>query len=275
MKKLLTLCMMLAVAAMAYAGKIETKKADDVNSQAFSVNSTEVPMNLAEKIADLEAQLEELRVTGGDQSAVRAMLEKYRSLAPRNGNSNLDLACADCAPAHADLGVIGNVVYNYFISGDLGTDGKWVARFDGVAGTVYHWDLCSTAPGAGTNAGFVSDIDIRIKDAAFVQVAYNDGFSGCVPSWSPNDFTWTCVTAGTYFVEIKEYSDGTSTCTGTTAQTFTLNYYGAGTLPPPVNDQCAGALALSVPGVVTCSTADALDEYNAGCPYTSSAKDVV
>ncbi|MBL0063056.1 MAG: proprotein convertase P-domain-containing protein [bacterium] len=277
MKRLMTLCMMLAVAAMAYAGKVETKKADDVKSPALSISNTEIPVNLADKIADLEAQLAELRATGGDQSAVRAMLEKYRALDPRapHGNPALDRLCTECTPENADLGFIGNVTYAYFISGDCGTDGKWVGRFDGVPGTVYHWDLCSTAPGAGTNAGFdaVSDCDIRVRDAACTELAYTDGLSGCVPSWSPNDFQWTCVTAGTYYVEIMPYSGG---CLGTVDMTFTMNYYGAGVMPAGPGENCS--TSWNVPGLPfsdTGNTCSFANDYDAVCPYTGgTAPDV-
>jgi subtilisin-like proprotein convertase family protein len=275
MKRLLTLCIMLAVAAMAYAGKVETKKVEKAQT-AVSITSTEIPANLLEKIAELEAQLADLRATGGDQTEVRAKLEKYRSLAPRDGHVNtaLDRLCTECAPENADLGMIGTVVYDYFITGDCGTDGKWVGRFDGLAGSVYYWDLCPTTPGTGTNAGFdaVSDCDIRIRDAACVELAYNDGVSGCTPSWSPNNWAWNCTATGTYYVEIQPYSGG---CLGDASMTFTLNYYRAGVNPAPTNDECGGAIALTVPGSVSGSTADAVDNYNAACPYTSSSKDVV
>ncbi|HVP13872.1 MAG TPA: proprotein convertase P-domain-containing protein, partial [Phycisphaerae bacterium] len=129
-------------------------------------------------------------------------------------------ACASMTPPNADLGVIGTVPW-YSLSGNC-ADGKWDAQFIGLAGTIYHFDLCPDTPGSGT-ANF--DIDIKICDAAGTILAGQDG--SCVAlSYRPNDFQWTCTVDGTYYVVFAPYSSYAShNCTGTAASTFTLNYY--------------------------------------------------
>ncbi|MCB9367228.1 MAG: T9SS type A sorting domain-containing protein [Calditrichaeota bacterium] len=220
MKKILTVCILLAlVASAALAGQTYVKE-------------------YADQITALETELAALRANGGDQTQVRIELNALRSKVAdlRGRDGVLDLGCADCAPAHYDMGTIGDVVWGYFVAGDLGTDGKWVGSFNGVAGATYHFDLCSTAPGTGTNAGFSSDCDLRIRDAACAVLSYVDGLSGCVPAWSPNDVTWTCPANGVYYVEIKEYNDGTATCTGLADATFDMNYYAVA--PPTTPYKC-------------------------------------
>ncbi|MCC6475521.1 T9SS type A sorting domain-containing protein [bacterium] len=272
MKKLLTVCMMLAALSMiAFAGQ---------DYKVFNPK-TASQYDIAARIEQLVAEVERMQMTGEDQTEIRAEVEMLRNFyeptLTRDGSS-LDLACADCAPAHLDLGTIGSTVYGYFVTSNLGTDGKWVASFNAVLGGVYYWDLCPTAPGTGTNSGF--DPDIRIKNSACAQVAYVDG-SCSAPSYSPQNYSWVATATGTFYVEIKKYGDGASGCTGTAANTFTLYYYATEPVPPPVNDQCAGALPLVVPGSNAGSTAFATDNYSigafgTGCTLVATGgKDVV
>jgi hypothetical protein len=132
--------------------------------------------------------------------------------------------CASCVPVDVALGTIGTTVYGYSISGNLGHDGKWSGSFNGEAGKVYHFDLCPDAPGAGL-ANF--DIDIKITDGSCSILAGEDG--GCssgVSSYQPNDYTWTCPAAGTYYVILAPFlSFNSHNCSGIAGNTFTMEYY--------------------------------------------------
>ncbi|HRX86160.1 MAG TPA: GEVED domain-containing protein, partial [Phycisphaerae bacterium] len=171
--------------------------------------------------------------------------------------------CADCLTPNVDLGTIGLTVWGYSISGDCGTEGKWYASFNGQAGYLYHFDLCATAPGAGT-CNF--DADLKVTDASCTILAGVDGPSAC--SYHPQDFQWTAPADGVYYVVIAPYDSSAShTCGGTASNTFTLEYYAepdpcVGNYP--VNDDCAAvtpvALAAGVPVVFngdnTCAQPD-------------------
>jgi hypothetical protein len=173
--------------------------------------------------------------TGGDSSSTRLSdwLDPLNtgafSLDGKNQNITCRL-CEDCEPEDADLGTIGTVAWGYNVSGNCGNGGKWVGQFTGEAGKTYHFDLCPSSPGSGTNSGF--DPDIKITNSSCAILAGEDG-SCSSPTYSPNNFQWTCPANGTYYVIIAPYNSYNShTCNGTASNTFTLNYYKEGTARP-------------------------------------------
>ncbi len=147
------------------------------------------------------------------------------------GNSR---ACGACEPVDSILGIqgtIGTVPWRYRASGHCGRGGKWVGRFVGEANATYHFDLCPDSPGSGINHGFDPDPDIKITDSSCKTILGGDDGSCSSPTFSPNDFQWTCSANGTYYVIIAPYpSYGSHTCTGTASSTFTLKYYKEGIL---------------------------------------------
>ena len=190
--------------------------------------------------------------------------------------------CADCAPADGNLDPVNTAVYAQFISGDCGNGGKWSGSFTAIAGHTYHFDLCSTPPGSGTNAGFDvgpggGDVDLKIVSSSCSIITGVDGLFNCVPAYSPNDFTWTATASGTFYVIIAPYnSSNTHTCQGDATETFTLNYYRDEPAPAPPGDVCATALPLNVPGSVSGSTLTFNNDYDYACFYTgSTSRDVV
>jgi hypothetical protein len=125
--------------------------------------------------------------------------------------------CGDCTPTDANLGTIGTTIWGYSISSNCGNGGKWVASFNGEAGYTYWFDLCNIGTGN-------FDADIKICDASCNILAGVDGSSSC--GWRPNQFSWNCPNNGTYYVIIAPYSSYSShTCSGTSANTFTMYYY--------------------------------------------------
>ncbi|MEI6766604.1 MAG: T9SS type A sorting domain-containing protein [Bacteroidota bacterium] len=169
-------------------------------------------------------------------------------------------ACADCAPADAALGDIGLNLWGYNTTGNLLDGGKWSGSFTGKAGSIYHFDLCPDAPGAGT-ADF--DVDIKITDSSCNILDGVDGSCTVADHYRPNDFTWTCPANGTYYVILAPFpSYYTHSCTGTASNTFTMNYYRE---PKPL--VCpAGAIAESEPDCM----AGYVDATNGGCNSTPS-----
>jgi len=149
-------------------------------------------------------------------------------------------SCSECEPEDAYLGTVGTVVWGYSVSGNCGNGGKWVGQFVGEAGRTYHFDLCPDSPGSGTNSGF--DPDIKITNSSCTILAGEDGACSS-PSYSPNDFQWTCSSNGTYYVIIAPYSSYNShTCGGNSGDTFMLKYYKAAAV---VNDMFADAITIS------------------------------
>jgi len=154
-------------------------------------------------------------------------------------------ACGDCLTPNTDLGEIGTVEWGYSTNGDCSVEGKWYASFTATAGKIYHFDLCNLAPGAGTGN---FDADIKITDSGCNILAGVDGVSDC--GWRPNDFQWTALSSGTYYVVIAPYNSSAShTCGGDAADTFTLQYYAqddpcAGNYPP--NDDCAAVVPVAL-----------------------------
>ena len=145
--------------------------------------------------------------------------------------------CEDCEPEDTNLGTIGTTVWGYNTSGNCGNGGKWVGQFVGEAGAKYHFDLCPSSPGNGTNSGF--DPDIKITNSSCSILTGQDGSCNSPGySYSPNNFLWTCPSNGTYYVIIAPYySYDSHTCDGTASNTFTLNYYkeAPDTTPPSPN----------------------------------------
>ncbi|MEI6349338.1 MAG: hypothetical protein WCP69_15440, partial [Bacteroidota bacterium] len=166
-------------------------------------------------------------------------------------------SCGTCTPADASLGSIGTTIYGYSVSGNCGNGGSYVASFTGEAGAIYHFDLCPGSPGTGsitTNW----DPDIKITDASCGIITGIDGScTGGLSSWQPNDFTWTCPSAGTYNVVIAPFSSYSShTCSGTAANAFTLNYYKqnpcvAPTISIPATAANAGVTNINADGYIT------------------------
>ena len=174
---------------------------------------------------------------GGPMSLIRALGIVKQEQAIKDGTlpGNKDgRACADCATPNTDLGDIGGTAWGYTVTGDCGTEGKWYASFNGYAGYIYHWDLCTI----GTSN---FDSDIKICDASCNILAGVDGNSAC--NYNADDFTWTCTATGTYYVVIAPYNSYAShTCGGTAANAFTLAFYAepnpcAGN--EPANDDCS------------------------------------
>lgn len=159
-----------------------------------------------------------------DDDALKAEAFQFSNVAPPV-DVNLDRACADCLTPNADFGIIGTDVWGYFTGTvDTATEGKWYARFDGEATAKYHFDLCPNAPGAGTGN---FDADVKIVDSNCTIITGVDGScSGGPNSYLPNDFQWTCVTSGTYYVVVAPYrSYNQHSCTGSATKTFDMNYY--------------------------------------------------
>ncbi|MBU1638383.1 T9SS type A sorting domain-containing protein, partial [bacterium] len=134
----------------------------------------------------------------------------------RPGSGTLD-ACDDCLTPNTALGVIGTTAW-YTVNGDFTSEGKWYASFTGEVGATYHWDLCD--PGSATD-----DVDIKVSDASCTVLAGIDGSSSC--GWNPVDWTWTCATAGIYYIEVcpYHYPQTAHYCDETSTITFTLAYY--------------------------------------------------
>ncbi len=168
-------------------------------------------------------------------------------------------ACADCLTPNMDLGVIGSTPW-YTISADCATEGKWYASFTGEAGATYYWDLCPLTPGTLGTGNF--DADIKICDSSCAILAGVDGScSGGPNTYLPNNFSWTCSTAGTYYVVIAPYrSYNQHNCTGTASNTFTLAYYKV----LPCNVTCPGG-AISEGEVCVTTPADVAND---GCNMT-------
>jgi hypothetical protein len=184
--------------------------------------------------------------------------------------------CGTCTPEDVALGTIGTVVYGYSTTGNLGNGGKWVGSFTGEAGMKYHFDLCPDLPGAGTNN---LDIDIKITDASCNILTGQDG-SCAAPTYAPNDFQWTCTTNGTYYVILAPYNSyATHNCIGTSANTFTMQYYKESTVPVlPVVCPTNATIIENEPDCY----AEYVDATNGGCNSTpnvftelTGCKDVV
>jgi hypothetical protein len=184
--------------------------------------------------------------------------------------------CGTCTPEDVPLGNIGTVVYGYSTTGNLGNGGKWVGSFTGEAGMKYHFDLCPDLPGAGTNN---LDIDIKITDASCNILTGADGICNA-PTYAPNDFQWTCTTNGTYYVILAPYNSyATHNCIGTSAETFTMQYYKEATVP--VVPVVCPANATIIENEPDCY-AEYVDATNGGCNSTpnvftelTGCKDVV
>jgi hypothetical protein len=164
-------------------------------------------------------------------------------------------ACADCTPVDQNLGNIGSTFYGYSTSGNMMAGGKWVGSFNGIPGMTYYFDLCPDLPGSGTSN---FDIDIKIVDGSCNILNGVDG--SCVAeAWRPNDFSWTCNTAGTYYVILAPYASYSShSCTGVETNTFTMEYYSEYNLPeacPP------GAYVENEPDCYD----GYIDAFNGGC----------
>jgi hypothetical protein len=173
-------------------------------------------------------------------------------------------ACADCAPANVNLGNITTTVWGGSITGNCLVGGKWSGSFIGMPGVTYHFDLCPDAPGAGT-ADF--DIDIKITDASCSILAGQDG-SCTALSWRPNDFTWVCPAAGTYYVILAPFNSYNShTCTGTALNTFTMQYY-----REPLTLTCPPGAYLE--GEPDCADGY-IDNYNGGCNSTPNVFNIL
>ncbi|MBK7384561.1 MAG: hypothetical protein IPI81_14705 [Flavobacteriales bacterium] len=172
--------------------------------------------------------------------------------------------CTSCTPADVALGVIGTTVFGYSASGNAGNGGKWVASFTGEAGATYHFDLCPGTPGTAGAANY--DIDIKILNSACTILTGQDGScTGGSSSYQPNDFTWVCPSAGTYYCTVAPYSSYAShTCTGTAANTHTLSYYKvAGGGPAPCFSAPNGEYP---PGAVT-PVCDGVPHDVSGCGF--------
>ncbi|HEY3293972.1 MAG TPA: hypothetical protein VGL38_00885 [bacterium] len=178
--------------------------------------------------------------------------------------------CPTLLPADLSLDPIPTTPWAGSVTGNCGNGGKWDGSFSATAGYTYHFDLCPDAPGAGT-ASF--DVDIKICDAAGTILAGQDGACTAL-SYHPNDFTWTPVTSGTYYVVLAPYSSYAShTCTGTAASTFTMQYYVATEIAP--GETCANALPFTLDTPYNGTTVGFQDNYESVCPYSSTSPDVV
>ena len=163
---------------------------------------------------DLRDRRDELKE---DEAALLNLLER-KDL----GDESKDRACSDCLTPNTALGDITMTPWGGTISSDCGTGGKWYASFTGVAAATYYFDLCADTPGAGT-ANF--DADIKIVNSACTILSGVDG-SCSGSTYRPNNFSWSCPAAGTYYVVVAPYNSYAShTCIGTAANTFTLQYY--------------------------------------------------
>jgi hypothetical protein len=144
-----------------------------------------------------------------------------------------DRACSDCLTPNVALGDLPTAVWG----GDtglvnVGTEGKWYASFNGVAGAKYHFDLCPAAPGTVANGNF--DADIKVVDATCTILTGVDGScTGGGNNYLPNDFQWTCATTGTYYVVVAPYrSYNQHNCIGVATNTFDMQYYAELPTPP-------------------------------------------
>ena len=168
--------------------------------------------------------------------------------------------CDSCIP-DVSLGAIDTTIYGYEISGNAGNAGKWVASFSGVAGYVYHFDLCPDTPGTGT-ANY--NIDIKILNASCNIVSGENGSCLIADISRPNDFQWTCPSNGNYFVTLAPFSSfTTNNCTGVSGNTHTMNYYAVPPCPYPQtpgiitgpNSVCVGQenISYSIPVIINAS----------------------
>lgn len=135
--------------------------------------------------------------------------------------------CQSCTPVNVDLGAIDSTICGGSISGDLGWDGKWIARFNAVEGLDYVWDLCPNGLCPGNdNFGYDGDPDILILDNTCDIISWVDGNESCL--YRPDEWRWTCPASGTYYVLVGKYPsflDDTLTCSGTADLSFTMYYY--------------------------------------------------
>jgi hypothetical protein len=184
--------------------------------------------------------------------------------------------CPNCTPPNVDLGDITTDSCGATIMGNCGYFGKWVGRFDGLAGTTYHWDLCPFDPCTG-NASFDPDIVILDENCGILE--WVDGVDTC--DWKPNDWMWTCPSSGTYYVAVLPYPgmlNDTLTCNGAPENTFQLVYY-RGLAPIPPGESCADAPLITgpLPRVLTWNTCSYQNDYDVECwQWTDvNARDVV
>jgi hypothetical protein len=196
-------------------------------------------------------------------------------------------ACDSCTPADADLGVITTTEWGGLMNGNCRFCGKWVGSFSANYGDVFHFDLCADASGAGSGT---TDLDIKICDASCTILTGEDGACEEGNNWLPNDFLWTATTSGTHYVIVAPYpSNASHNCKGTSANTFTLNYYHEECLPPPPNDECTAVSPIDLPldgsaitftGDNTCATLDCeyfsnVGEGNAWHAFTLNQRAIV
>jgi hypothetical protein len=259
MKRMLILlcCLLLAFAANAAE-----------NSAVIGANTATKGTVNANDAAALQAQIAQLKQAGAvDQ--VRVLSKQLDELiaSQRNSRNSLD-ACNTCDSPNATISSFPSSYDGTSVSGDCGTEGKWYAQFTGVAGTKYHFDLCPTAPGAGTS---FYDSDIKICNSTCTILAGADYTSpGSACSWEPNDFQWSCTSDGTYYVVVAPYSSsGSHTCGGTSSNTLTMEYYAEALAPPPENDMCLGAIEITA-GYLEVDNTNATDDAVAPCGFYSA-----
>jgi hypothetical protein len=140
--------MILAVfCAVAFAGPKATPQT------TLPAKASQATSSLQVQYDALIAEFRAAEAAGMDVSAIKeklGSLSKQMETARGNNGRTLDRDCASCTPEDVDLGDVTHDAWAGFVSGNCGNEGKWVGRFNGVAGTVYHWDLCPSAPGAGS-----------------------------------------------------------------------------------------------------------------------------
>ncbi|MDD2636496.1 MAG: GEVED domain-containing protein, partial [Bacteroidales bacterium] len=109
------------------------------------------------------------------------------------------------------------------------------AIYDVILGETYEWSLLTID---GGNCSYDSQLTLSNEDGS-VKYCYSDDVQNLNAK-----ITWTATFTGQVRVLVNEYNCGTNS----TATTLVWRCVSCGTVDPPANDDCSGAISLSVFG---------------------------
>ncbi|NUO20457.1 proprotein convertase P-domain-containing protein, partial [bacterium] len=268
MKKIVTLCTMLAmVASAAFASAVKSEKGPEATRQIIHkldqskvkplpvINNVDEREMLKLELEALNAGIASMLEKGEDISAHKARAnELYSLLYPARGAERLDQGGEDCGTAV----VVGGIPYcdEGSTAGTL-DDYQGDCFFNGGSGDVVY-AYTPTADVVATVSLFGSNYDTGLHiwngcpTSGGTQVACNDDNSGL-----QSCLTVTLLAATTYYIIVDGYGNSTGN--------YIINISDDGVCgsascaatcddPGPVSDDCAGAIEVPVPSVQYGST---------------------